>query len=274
MADDFDDPPPTVAPDPADLLAALGAMLDEDDLAAIAGADYGDDADHHLAALRAIARGGDVPRPLEWCPHEVLSLVRWDQPPPDPAGEQRLWRHAFSCCALLRAYGDPESSVHMFDQDPTLAGLMTSLHDLATLPLPRARRDALAAMDRQAAALLAWLTPRVADFGEPDFFGLTLLWFGLAAGVPAPSLVALIDWIMRAEAVSDGWSREIHGRRDAPRVWLLGRSGGSQREHGWRRVGALLPARLLPEHGAEVAEGVRRISRLLAARNPLDPPTP
>ena len=266
--------PATVPPEPGALLAALAAMLGGDDLRVIAEADYGSDVDDHLAALHAIARGGVVPRPLEWCPHEVLSLVHWDQPPPEPAGEQRLWRHAFSCCALLRAYGDPESSLHMFDQDPTLAGLMTSLHDLAALPLPRAKRQALAAMDRQAAALLAWLTPRVADFGEPDFFGLTLLWFGLAAGVPASSLAALVDWIMRAEAVSDGWAREIYGRRDAPRIWLLGRSGGSMREHGWRRIGALLPGRLLPQHGAEVAEGVRRISRLLAPQTLLDPQMP
>ena len=241
-------------------------MLGDHDLRVIAEADYGSGLDDHLAALHVIARDGLVPCPLPWHPREVLELVRWDQPPPEPAEERRLWRHAFACCALLRAYGDPESRDVMLDQDPTLAGLAVSLHNLATLPLPRTKREVLAAMDRQAAALLAWVTPRVLEFGEPAFFGLALLWFSLAAAVPAPALVALVDWVMEAEEEMTDWERTIHGD-DGHHVWLLGRADGSLRAGSWRAIGALLPSRLKPEHGAGVARGVQRISDLLTPRD-------
>lgn len=264
MADEFGELPFTVAPDAGALLAALAGLLDDADLRAIAEADHGRDVDGHLEGLVAIARRGEVPRPLVWCPREVLELSRWDEPPAEPEQEQRLWRRAFACCALLRAYGDPESGAEMFDQGPTLAVLATSLHALAGLPLRAERRRALAAMDGQAAALLAWLVPRVAGFGEPGFFGLALLWFALAASVPGPALAPLIDWIMGAEAVMAAERAGFWRPGTADRAWLLGTPDGSLRAESWRTIGALFPSRLRPEHGSAVAEGVRRIACLLA----------
>lgn len=218
MGELFDDPPFTVMPDPGALLAALGALLSDDDLAIIAEADHGWRAEESHAALLAMARDGVVPRPLPFYPLEPLELTRWDEPPVEPANERRLLRHAFACCALLRAYGDAETCGHMLDQNPTLAGLAISLHRLSTLDVPPGARESMVAMERRAAALLAWLLPRVAEFVEADFFALTLLWFSLAAGATSSGLEALIAWIMTVEEYSFDFDKTLYGRDDAPRV--------------------------------------------------------
>ena len=257
--------PFTVAPDAGALLSSLGEMLDGTDLSFIAKADYGRDVPDHLAALRLIARTGGVPQPLAWVPREVLELVRWDEPPPDLAHERRLWRHAFACCGLVRAYGDVESQRHLFGENQSLIGLVTSLASLAAIPLPRVRRAVVRAADDRGAALLAWLVPRLpeGEAGEPAFFGLGLLWFALATDVPDPGLLALIEWIMRAEdAVAAPWITEFG--RPVPGRWLLDTTSYDQRHPAWRALGTLLPGRLRRRHGAEVAEGVRLLAAMLA----------
>jgi hypothetical protein len=56
-------------------------MLEE-----ISRADYGMDAQAHLAALLPIRDEVRVSAPMPWEPREVLELVRWSQPG-DPAWE-------------------------------------------------------------------------------------------------------------------------------------------------------------------------------------------
>ena len=65
-------------------LSDAGALLDwlrpqmtAERLAEIAAADYGMDADQHLAALREIVETGLICWPLDWHPGEVLELTRW-----------------------------------------------------------------------------------------------------------------------------------------------------------------------------------------------------
>ncbi len=79
----------------SDLFDWLRARATTGALQNIANADYGMDADKHLAALRDICATGLVPRTLGWEPHEVLALTRWSE------GEQVNHLERALCCALL-----------------------------------------------------------------------------------------------------------------------------------------------------------------------------
>lgn len=58
------------------LITPLLKTITEQELAFIAGLDYGLDADRHLAALRELifAQDGDLTRDQSWYPHEVIAL--------------------------------------------------------------------------------------------------------------------------------------------------------------------------------------------------------
>ncbi|HEU4419600.1 MAG TPA: hypothetical protein VFT55_11720, partial [Planctomycetota bacterium] len=79
----------------------LRARITEDMLDTIAGADYGNDHDEHLAALVDIWRDGLVPVPLFWHPRDVLELRQWEE----GLGVDHVER-AF-CCTLL-CFGELE----------------------------------------------------------------------------------------------------------------------------------------------------------------------
>src|SRR5437667_4516329 len=67
-------------PRPDELLARVSALVTDEMLLEISEADYGMDADKHLAALRGIRDLVRLPSPLEWEPVEVLELERWSDP--------------------------------------------------------------------------------------------------------------------------------------------------------------------------------------------------
>ncbi len=79
----------------AGLFDWLRARATPDVLSNIARADYGIDADKHLAALRDICETGLVPRTLGWEPHEVVALTRWS------SGENVNHLERALCCTLL-----------------------------------------------------------------------------------------------------------------------------------------------------------------------------
>jgi hypothetical protein len=124
---------------PTDLLAIFppsGQMLldvtrrqvDDDMLQEIAGADYGIDADLHLAALRAIRDTGAMPASMAWHPMEVLELIRWSEPenPARKPGSTGLRGHqmrAFVCAVLLRADADGRDDI---GAEGTLAHCLSS----------------------------------------------------------------------------------------------------------------------------------------------------
>jgi hypothetical protein len=62
------------------LLAQLASALAVDDLGEIVPADYGQDVEEHLVALRRICATREVPSPMPWRPGEVLELIRWSEP--------------------------------------------------------------------------------------------------------------------------------------------------------------------------------------------------
>ncbi len=90
----------------ADLFDALRARATVETLTNIAAADYGMDADKHLAALRDFCETGLVPRTLGWEPHEVLALTRWS------SGEHvRHLERALSCTLLCLVPSDLDELV-------------------------------------------------------------------------------------------------------------------------------------------------------------------
>jgi hypothetical protein len=82
-------PPAILAafPPAADLLLDVARrQVDDAMLLEIAQADYMNQTDLHLAALRMIRDDGVLPSYPQWDPREVLGLVQW--PEPDGAGHK------------------------------------------------------------------------------------------------------------------------------------------------------------------------------------------
>lgn len=248
--------PPTVAPDPSSLLRTLSAALDPEDLRWIAEADRGRDADENERQLRHIVASAEVPTLLEWNPREVLELTRWDEPAPGDG--DRVFRRchllrAFSCTVLTCSYGDGADYWYEGGREATVLHLLGSLGVL---------EPTMVHLDRDALALLAWATPRLAPRDPEDhpFFGLAALWFGLAAPLPDPVLLALAGWVMEAEDAVSGQWRGPHGA-GAAGPWLLPLVGRCAGREGWRRVGLSLPGRM----AARCGPAVRDVVELLAA---------
>src|SRR5262245_40470300 len=111
----MDIPAPIIAafPPAADLLLDHARrQIDEAMLMEIARADYEQDVDAHLTALRAIRDLGITPAPMEWHPGEVLELIRNSEPEvpawkPGGTGRRGHQMRAFACAALLRAVAEP-----------------------------------------------------------------------------------------------------------------------------------------------------------------------
>jgi len=95
----------SLEPNAQDLLSDISKHIDDDMLAEIASADYGQDQEQHLAALRHLRDTGSFIEPMYWYPCEVLELVRHS--PEGSIDIQGHWIRAFACAALLRANEEP-----------------------------------------------------------------------------------------------------------------------------------------------------------------------
>ena len=95
----------SLQPEQDSLLPELSRHISDDMLAEIAVADYGQDREQHLAALRLLRDTGMLTEPKHWFPCEVLELVRNLEPDSRPESErvEGHWIRAFVCAALLRA---------------------------------------------------------------------------------------------------------------------------------------------------------------------------
>ena len=94
------------------MLSEISKHITDDMLAEIALADYGQDQEKHLAALRRLRDTGTFVKPMHWHPCEVLELMRNSQPDdpswkPGGSGTRGHWARAFACAALLRAKQEP-----------------------------------------------------------------------------------------------------------------------------------------------------------------------
>jgi len=155
------------------LLRLAFQQVDESMLREIAEADYGMDADAHLAALHAI-KDGDVPAPMSWEPKEVLELVRWSEPQspawnPGSVGTRGHWMRLFSCAVLLRSAAEPESDGYFLGEDSTIIQLVDSALTLG-------QEASLAALQ-----FLRWRT-RYRDLNEWDnsYFAIAILFLSVS----------------------------------------------------------------------------------------------
>jgi hypothetical protein len=146
------------------LLDFTRRQIDDVMLLQIAEADYGQDADKHLAALRKIRDEGCLDSIRSWHPHEVIELSRLgdlDQPRRDsePADLARHRIRAFCCAAFLTA----ELSQHC---------CLFPASDLARLILSTKVLGPEA--ETAAGAWLTWAIPRC-DFWEDWLFNCALV---------------------------------------------------------------------------------------------------
>ena len=180
------------SPDVDQLLDVLLPLVDLSMLQEIAKADYGQDAEAHLKPLLLFKENRE-PLVLDWCPCEVLELIRWSQPD-DPEwgpGGQGRYGHllrAFACTALLRSYIREENHHTWTSFNATAVQLAESLEALGS--------DFVVA----GVSFFAWCVHNLAPLDEEGvegpFLGLALL--SLAVKVPTIPDNAIIDlckWI-------------------------------------------------------------------------------
>ncbi|UHC14904.1 hypothetical protein LRS73_20535 [Methylobacterium currus] len=104
-------------------------MLRDEDLCIIARADYGWQADEHLAALRHLVHDRELDLGA-WVPSEVLELTRWSRPADGPDRVQGPRRRASACMVLLRAICRKENGGYLTGIEDTLIHLVDSLSAL------------------------------------------------------------------------------------------------------------------------------------------------
>lgn len=173
-----------MTPDSEPLLNLVLQHVDDSMLQAMAAADYGQDTDAHLAALRGITRGV-LPIPLEWVPREVLELTR-NTKPNDDRGH---WLRVFACMNLLRAQ-EPPHHEQFLAEEATILRLTSSA--LALGP----------DCGRAARSFFAWCLQRQprADWLDP-YLAIAILLLSVRLETPTESLVdGVIDVVRSSPA--------------------------------------------------------------------------
>lgn len=245
-----------IEPDGDVLLRAISADVTDEMLECISQADYGCDADQHLAALRGLRETGLLPENPGWVPMEVLELMRWSEPEdpnwkPGRTGESGHWMRAFSCAAILRAEHEPWN--YKYNDGCTDSTTIQLVLSLETLPVD---------LNREAARNFAWLILKSDPEGSNDSlrgYGLALLWFALhlEPGVADEDLIALAAWVVRRadELNWDPRLKEFSGLR----AMVI----GCQKRSGWEVFGVKMAEIDLGGRSAELRTWVRVIAEQL-----------
>lgn len=243
-------------PDRDQLLSKISMQITDDMLLEMALADYGEQQEGHLNALRRIRDAGNIVEPLHWCPGEVLELIRNSQPEnaywmPGSTGVRGHWMRAFASAALLRAREQPWN----YGADAAFASytLIQLIDSISALPV-----DLNPEMVRLLASMLLHSDLDGRD-GEVVAFGVALLWSALNLRTPPsdPQLIELAGWIVGREA-------EIHeGMPAAFDRWLLGITHEPPPSR-WEHLGSRLAALDLSTHSRELADWVHLIGRELS----------
>jgi hypothetical protein len=215
-------------PESEGLLRSISSHISDAMLRKIAEADYGEDVDEHLAALKGIRDPGVFREPFGWCPAEVLELIRWSEPDdPDwqPSGEGEFghWMRAFSCVALLRATGEPLRYGDGLATDVTVIQMLLSLQSLST------------ELDGADVRFLAWLvieSERGRDHEQTCAYVVALLWRALhyPSKFPNELVLLLAEWTVEKFS-------EQGDRRSPPRSSKLRQLGmPRQKSAGWQKL--------------------------------------
>lgn len=118
-------------PSPEPLLQLVIDHNDESMLREIADADYRQDSEEHYVAIVHLIKTRDFTTRMEWCPSEVLELIRWSEPEdptwkPGSTGMRGHWMRLFACTFLLRSAAEPANRDYLPGEDSTLIRLVTS----------------------------------------------------------------------------------------------------------------------------------------------------
>lgn len=245
-------------PDPDGLLSWLCDRLSEEDLNAIAAADYGEDQAQHLQALRAIRDTVAVPQSLGWYPGEVCALTRWSGPDEaspattarhadDPDRIAQARRRAFAAAVLLRASVGGDRGGEF--ESATAAVLIESTLILGLVAVRHAGRMLAAVAGSEAI-----------DVRERPLIALGVVICNLAVGSEgrAPEIGAL----MRAIDEQDRLFREDEGSRGGD--WLLDLPGFNAKHGVWRSLARHYLFKPERPHPPEVDELLRAAGAILA----------
>jgi hypothetical protein len=225
-------------------------------LAKIALADYGQDQEQHLAALRLLRDKGIFVEPMHWYPCEVLELVRNSEPDGSPESErvEDHWIRAFVCAALLRAKEAPWE--YGGDAAAPSFTLIQLINSIEALPVD---------LTQSAVRLLAWMMLHSdLDQGDeqPIYYGVALLWLSIHLNVPPSDqyLTELAEWVVRRES-------EIHKScRWAFDRWLLGVAHDPPPSK-WEPLGMRLANLDLSVHSEELRDFIKLIGEELAGHS-------
>lgn len=245
-------------PDSEELFDRLLPRIDDWMLLEIARADYGQDAEKHLAPLKLFRDSRELPL-LEWCPAEALELIRWSEPE-DPAwkpGGQGAYGHllrAFACSTLLRSYARMENQQKWHSFNETAFQLSDSLRKLGGDLLPTG------------AKFLAWcleyLGPLHEDKFESPFLGLALL--AVALDVPTICDQSIIELCMAIDSDVQALLPEFQWLATRRKDWLLSMNHHDLRNPRWIVLGRELAAWAEEQPESEKATWVALIGRSLA----------
>lgn len=227
------DPLADIGADRLAWLIGLASEVDDSMLAEIAQADYGMDADEHLAHLKNIRDNQIFDVPLGWCPKEVLGLIRWSEPE-DPSwkpGSTGLRGHlmrAFSCASLLYAASMPENFELFEGENQTIAQLLDSLRHINN-----------PAHTKEAAKLIAYLLENCPEKDEErPFEVLALLVLALRARASEKLIGDLAAWVIEEEQTIRNAPWAVLPDDDAH--WLLGLTFFDMRHNRWIEMGGEL----------------------------------
>lgn len=245
-------------PDSEELLDRLLPQIDDWMILEVASADYGQEAEKHLAPLKQFRDSRELPL-LEWHPAEVLELIRWSQPddPDWKPGGQGAYGHllrAFACSTLLRSYERPENKLRWHSFNETAVQLADSLRALDGELVPSGVK------------FLAWCVGRLAplheDGFEGPFLGIALL--TLALRIPTigdDPIVGLCRWI---DAEVQSLLPEHQWRATRKMDWLLSMNYHDLKNSRWIGLGRELYEWAEAQPESDKATWVALIGRSLA----------
>lgn len=175
-------------------------------------------------------------------------------------GTRGHWERAFSCAALMRAYGDYDTRCSdIGDYNHAMIQLLESLRRLGT------------GFEPQAMAALAWFIIRLSgDQAEGDrdqlvFAGVGILSLAVNSSnmISGDTIIELTEWLIAEEKRAfDDWGESVG---DFPDHWLFRITYFDKHREKWMAIGAELAAF---EANGRCGDAVRAIGQRLSGQTP------
>jgi hypothetical protein len=233
------------------LFMLIRPEVDDEMLKEIAAADYGNGLEENLVIMRRMLDKYELVTPLEWNPHEVLALCRWDETGPN-ADRRNVIQRAF-CCVCLLFDSANSNSYDDFGSSDSLVRLLENI-----LALGGEYPEAFA-------RFIIWRLPHI----DPDyardrpFFAVALFIIAvLSRKIPEGDIPKLIDWL-NEEVELERSVMETTAKKDR----LLDMERCSQSDYIWRRVAERLRQESVWIESQAIRERVLDIAGRLIGNN-------